>query len=255
LIRTTGTEFSSDKIAITPSFGKVTLVHSENMQAYVEAFQSYSAACVDDVHANFQGWTVHKNTEASDDATCADMQHHCAEPEQALLRLLCPITCGCADPRSGLFYRVESEGCPTDLCLLTPTYHAIADSLECRDMTLAELNAYQHWSDFFTHGLNFNWLSKRSQVQEAFDVMRQHGCDGIPMARQSSMHFDFCSGSEASASRPGIGSLRAFCPVTCRCHLLPMWVRHDCPNSCYHPHDISHLMTNVTQWLSHHHLR
>merc|ERR1719359_2257731 len=49
------------------------------------------------------------------DMNCNEVQHFCNDFNGAVgkaVRYVCPVTCGCSDPRQGLYSDIPAEGCP-----------------------------------------------------------------------------------------------------------------------------------------------
>jgi hypothetical protein len=239
LIHSPRDSLASPVVAITHSPAKVTLVHGANMRSYTKAFESYHPSCSDTTEDTDKTRTAQELTGVGSNSSCVDWQGLCGRMHGGLIRLLCPITCGCADPLIGLMYRVESEGCAVARCQETTSYKTTMNSLECRDHTQAELQSSAGWQQYFDHLLTYAWRERLPKVQEIAADMKQQGCAGIAGARSHhTLHFSFCESEEASATRPGMGSLRAWCPVTCQCSALPPWHSADCPRKCYNDTNI-----------------
>merc|ERR1712113_610040 len=74
--------------------------------------------------------------------TCQDCKAQCGNPYMAALRLLCPVTCGCDSPRSGLNNRV---GCPRE-CMSTRRYEKVLTTIDCTDPLPGELVEDANWT-------------------------------------------------------------------------------------------------------------
>lgn len=143
---------------------------------------------------------------------CAHLSAFCAEASQPLMRLLCPVTCGCDDP---LTPRLHASGCPVAACRVSTAWSAFTSSVStvCSDQTAAALNSTAAWVSYWT-ALQAANLATDTQVQKAM----QEGCSGLSGGLRR-----YCGDS------PPYGSLSAFCPVTCQCAVE----RHQaCPHTC-----------------------
>lgn len=59
-----------------------------------------------------------------------ELRHGCGALAERLLRLVCPRTCGCAEPQGLPWFKVEAQGCPT-ACRAEAM--AAASQLACHD--------------------------------------------------------------------------------------------------------------------------
>ena len=92
-------------------------------------------------------------------------------------RQLCPITCGCDQPRGPLALTLPNGGCP-ETCALVPTYTNVMDTIPCEDVPvgdpgfLAFLDAYEQNAAQWPQ----DW---RVSSWRTIGFMRQYGCDYI----------------------------------------------------------------------------
>merc|ERR1712025_302433 len=113
-----------------------------------------------------------------------------------ILRSMCPVTCGCHLPTSGLVVR---SGCPNS-CSVQATYiQAMSQTPtpQCQDTTLDLLQGLSYWNDIVT---GFNDLLPEYSLA-------QKGCSLV-------MEFPeiFCTDGKSFLS------LALLCPESCRCH-------------------------------------
>mmetsp|Transcript_150612 Transcript_150612/g.419838 ORF Transcript_150612/g.419838 Transcript_150612/m.419838 type:complete len:662 (-) Transcript_150612:232-2217(-) len=168
--------------------------------------------------------TIDLMTGESAAKSCGDLWPLCSGPH-GIVRLVCPDTCGCGSPLSGLWRNGVQGGCPATLCQVK--HAAVLAGLPCEDQTLGELQATQGWrrlwEEFvevkseFQPDLRSRWV----QISQSF---LQLGCAAharLPPAAQS-----MCEASEFTAD------IIVFCPVTCGCVNSTM---PGCPTSCLLP--------------------
>merc|ERR1712083_476930 len=96
-------------------------------------------------------WGVIQETyQVPDGTTCADLQMFCGHVESRLLRLLCPVTCGCGlhggGPNGVTFLRLAETGCPEGC-----RKQAIAEAI-CADNQMP----YSTWSSFWDSWASFH---------------------------------------------------------------------------------------------------
>eukprot|EP00747_Dinoflagellata_sp_TGD_P117344 gnl/TRDRNA2_/TRDRNA2_172584_c1_seq1.p1 gnl/TRDRNA2_/TRDRNA2_172584_c1~~gnl/TRDRNA2_/TRDRNA2_172584_c1_seq1.p1 ORF type:complete len:346 (+),score=21.69 gnl/TRDRNA2_/TRDRNA2_172584_c1_seq1:539-1576(+) len=158
--------------------------------------------------------------------SCSDLASYCQQDEYALVRLLCPVTCGCHMPRSGLFFQNVGGGCPS-CCTHVDSYLQAMDSYDCVDPTPAELQTnhpgWGSWWDQFVASKEV-WASfpdRRNLTAEA----RELGCEILKRAHlEQYCHVDVKYGS----------SLIPFCPGTCGCGSAVLLRQESalCPSTC-----------------------
>merc|ERR1712039_434194 len=81
-------------------------------------------------------------TGLADMTKCVDAIAFCGFADIQILRLFCPVTCGCNNPLSGLYRTGKLSGCTADTCKTSEEYFQVVDSLPCVDMTVKELDAH-----------------------------------------------------------------------------------------------------------------
>lgn len=164
----------------------------------------------------------------SEATSCSELSQWCNVLDARLLRLVCPRTCGCADPRALPWYKVPSQGCP-QAC--RDEANAIAGNLECKDA-----NTTENWHDFWdlyptvmSSLVGVDMLSTPSgqKILALIHMMKSIGCLGIFIlgSRDPISQADWCEGSERY-----FAPLALVCPDTCGClsESRPAY----CPASC-----------------------
>lgn len=135
---------------------------------------------------------------------CEDFKQFCGDLDAVTLRWVCPATCGCSDPFSGL---LNLKGCKPS-CL--KRRRDLSDSvLPCRDQrqecfTTAAMKRY---------AANFNKHFKPMRVPEG--ITNSSGCSAIASLDVSDYVGNLLCLDESLSSTVSVGSLLSFCPVSC----------------------------------------
>eukprot|EP00927_Polykrikos_kofoidii_P016899 TRINITY_DN17671_c0_g1_i1.p1 TRINITY_DN17671_c0_g1~~TRINITY_DN17671_c0_g1_i1.p1 ORF type:complete len:732 (+),score=75.89 TRINITY_DN17671_c0_g1_i1:152-2197(+) len=165
-------------------------------------------------------------------SNCAELSSHCLHFDASFVRVYCPVTCGCRDPRSALPWRTSALGCPRRECMATIDYKTVSEALPCKDLTVEELHQGKAWKTYWELIVNKSneWMmhENNDKVQRMPQDAVSKGCAILRSESYSSMCFD----------HKDYGSLAAFCPETCGCmHLAnySVWegLVSDCPRSCF----------------------
>merc|ERR1712224_937563 len=83
--------------------------------------------------------------------SCSEFKDLCDGPDDSnFLRLVCPITCGCRDLRSGLVPKTEANGCPMSSCQQDATYLQQLATAPCQDLTHSEIHTDPGWRRYFS---------------------------------------------------------------------------------------------------------
>lgn len=160
-------------------------------------------------------------------SACADFADLCQGESFVVLRFVCPVTCGCNSPRSGLLFSGPAAGCPHEWCRATPEYQeALNDGGGCIDMTTDAMRSSVEWQSLLDqmHKNLEGGLDSDSQA-----VLRAHlervnatGCAALSPAST------FCDPTPHRRA-----SLHAFCPASCGCAELDDALRDGlCPRDC-----------------------
>mmetsp|Transcript_19192 Transcript_19192/g.52719 ORF Transcript_19192/g.52719 Transcript_19192/m.52719 type:complete len:431 (-) Transcript_19192:75-1367(-) len=125
------------------------------------------------------------------------------------VRRLCPLTCGCHDPHSGLLFTSPAKGCATPCgSMLT----ASLGDVPCSDMD--PNNAA--WTEYWTAYLGFilrNVPSRVPTYQPFIDRELAGGCADTEL--DPVVGHDFCDEDASFLKVNGMRGILTFCPVTC----------------------------------------
>merc|ERR1712008_251788 len=69
----------------------------------------------------------------SNEKKCEFFRDACNLQQNTLMRWMCPRTCGCNDPLSGLSYKHAKTGCPMEMCEALPAFKPALGAIECVD--------------------------------------------------------------------------------------------------------------------------
>eukprot|EP00931_Biecheleriopsis_adriatica_P027040 TRINITY_DN16337_c1_g1_i7.p1 TRINITY_DN16337_c1_g1~~TRINITY_DN16337_c1_g1_i7.p1 ORF type:complete len:403 (-),score=30.24 TRINITY_DN16337_c1_g1_i7:29-1237(-) len=151
---------------------------------------THAEACVDTDHDPAQfghevGFSVLRYRLGVD--TCPDMRFLCKSPEFHLLRLLCPVTCGCDLSIGSPFYRTPEFGCPSGC--------KERNQRECRD-TVQQTSWQTFWDDWLKYHVSENHLPTNSRLYGASakiaSTFKDAGCPFLlqqPRDPISNMYF------------------------------------------------------------------
>jgi len=154
---------------------------------------------------------------------CHNLRNKCTMSQGRLIRFMCPATCGCRSPRSGLYLNSDFDGCPREVCYASHEYSQKLASISCRDPNPEELRAMPGWHAYWQQYTAF-WVERQKQDQHLHNLtsmMLNQGCTGLMSAAH--LFDDFC------AETLGVASVHDFCPVTCGCKVRRA---KTCPPSC-----------------------
>lgn len=146
-------------------------------------------------------------------SACQDVRQYCDSKHHYVVRALCPSTCGCALPRSGLLHRGPESGCPYRACLETDEHQAAFNELPCRDeakQVLAEMDKWSWLCDqfFARYGDDFFWAD---DLEAAKQDMAREGCEYLRAIPDDQAKI-WCQGSASVGT-----SMLEFCPEECNC--------------------------------------
>jgi len=143
---------------------------------------------------------------------CKDLKGHC-EGNVDILRLLCPVTCGCNLPRSDLWKRA---GCPED-CTYRKAYTDQLLSIPCKDPLPKSLMQDSSWQRLIRNFLTAFGVTDETVISSSVDM----GCKFVDWANQRSTD-NVCRISASFAS------FLFWCPQACKCGLPGF----PCPVNC-----------------------
>ena len=158
---------------------------------------------------------------------CSELtMDECTVPSQGLARALCPVTCGCVDPRGGFIYADLYHGCPQP-CLDEAT--STAESLDCEDMDASAI--LPGWKAYWEQQAGFDEFYG-AEVNLNYTQLSAGGCDLVPSLAGNTYELDFCADNPVPAQAAYV-SLAAFCPIACGCANPNSTARSTwCPSSC-----------------------
>ena len=117
-------------------------------------------------------------TGACVEATCAALERYCDDggPAGVSTRQLCPLTCGCDDPRSRLFSAHPREGCG-DACTRMGSYRDALDALPCEDVERDDPDFLAFLAAWETAAESWNTDLREFSIYTYIPAFREYGCD------------------------------------------------------------------------------
>eukprot|EP00747_Dinoflagellata_sp_TGD_P206358 gnl/TRDRNA2_/TRDRNA2_80078_c2_seq1.p1 gnl/TRDRNA2_/TRDRNA2_80078_c2~~gnl/TRDRNA2_/TRDRNA2_80078_c2_seq1.p1 ORF type:complete len:450 (-),score=68.78 gnl/TRDRNA2_/TRDRNA2_80078_c2_seq1:80-1330(-) len=157
--------------------------------------------------------------------SCGDLRERCDAVELPVLRLHCPVTCGCDQPRSGQFFGNAAGGC-AKVCSEGRTWLTDLADRPCIDLQPEESDRWKSWERWLDTLLAFSqvWASKEEKWSDSVKAAKEKGC---AVLKDDPQMIRYCDADGNSGS-----SLRAFCPESCSCSDLPTGSPL-CPSSCW----------------------
>lgn len=135
---------------------------------------------------------------------CKEARPFCDQRELPLVRMVCPETCGCTLPDSGLFV---DNGC-RQKCQEEKEFQQKLNSSECKDSTeIHESKGWQRWWKGFYNANVDLWDKANVMMKFGKDGGKAGNCSFI--TSETWIANTFCSHS--GGKRPGT----IFCPVAC----------------------------------------
>merc|ERR1712048_755091 len=168
-------------------------------------------------------------------ATCNDSWNICDHPPESgfkstLVRLHCPVTCGCGQP--GQFFIGKREGCPTTCS--ARRQDALAGAFNCSDYSPNELRhdlPFQRYMfAVLRYMLQFQNTGHVHIARRLNTSVRESGCGAFAKPYKLDVFregvydtslggLDFCDQSSLAHAFEGSRhmTVRPWCPVTCKC--------------------------------------
>jgi len=157
---------------------------------------------------------------------CAEYFTFCDTTE--LLRLLCPVTCGCNNPVSGLLLSRRQRGCPSE-CEVQ-----VLEALRSTACVDADVSQSTNWTRYWKeYSRQTTMQLPKGELRDSHaawvDLKIAGGCADAspdPVAK-----FGFCDDEHQMFVGAGFASILGFCPATC-CNGtggLPKRCEHACP--------------------------
>jgi len=149
-------------------------------------------------------------------SSCTEALPYC--DSVILSRVLCPQTCGCGAPKSGLWLSGQDEGC-SEPCSKERHDIGLHKFTSCSDEAQAELQSSAAWQRL-TKSLA---RSSDDFAIIAKDLM-ELGCNAIANV-SATARSTLCDGDMH------VGGVADFCPISCGCN-KPDWNDNKCPFAC-----------------------
>jgi len=143
-------------------------------------------------------------------ASCQDLAQKCQEPSARLLRMACGVTCGCSEPHSSPWYKVEAQGC-SSACLASAS--STASVIPCQDMDKANQTWQDLWDEYMPALTDFLTLSgnETTALLQTVQDMKSQGC-----AFLLQQQFEPATGAKWCEGHPELfRPLSYLCPLSC----------------------------------------
>lgn len=143
-------------------------------------------------------------------ASCQDLAQKCQEPSARLLRMACGVTCGCSEPHSSSWYKVEAQGC-SSACLASAS--STASVIPCQDMDKANQTWQDLWDEYMPALTDFLTLSgnETTALLQTVQDMKSQGC-----AFLLQQQFEPATGAKWCEGHPELfRPLSYLCPLSC----------------------------------------
>jgi len=170
--------------------------------------------------------------------SCADVADYCFGRKKFdrkllhFIRALCPLSCGCTDPRAGSMtcqVRGDLSGCPRSCNAL---WTANLGKMSCSDAPIS--------SDRFQVAVRETvsiLVQEFKSTKDAAGFLREVQVKGCSLFSNKSVHLpvigrmDACNPSELA--KLWFGSFSPLCPITCNCSArMGTTGAPDCPRAC-----------------------
>jgi len=190
----------------------------------IEEYHAMFGQCTDvNSTANKPVWAALRNVLGRPElSSCIDLPHEACWREEPIIRIACPVRCGCRAPIFGTFLL---KGCDLMRCSATKEYSHARAQIRTTDPHPEVLHGRRDWHAYWhsfevdlTNHMERNTLRlTKKQVKRIRMSFSESGCDAfadlLPAEpwRQADFLDFFCT--ENTQRRP----LRPFCPGTCEC--------------------------------------
>jgi len=146
-------------------------------------------------------------------ASCQDLAQKCQEPSARLLRMACGVTCGCSEPHSSPWYKVEAQGC-SSACLASAS--STASVIPCQDMDKTNQTWQDLWDEYIPALSSFLTLSgnETTALLQTVQDMKSQGCSSLLQ-----QPFEPATGAKWCDGHPELfRPISYLCPSSCgRC--------------------------------------
>ena len=148
---------------------------------------------------------------------CRRVTHLCGAVNSSTIRLVCPQSCGCDDPKSSLFLNGGSYGCPQS-CREQEQYKVALETLSCSTSAVV---GTPDWTEFVRSMDTFQSVFGTS-YENITTALLTTGCEAVKYYQAL-----LCEASTVSSG------FALWCPVQCGCR-VPDGGYYDapCPPSC-----------------------
>jgi len=163
-------------------------------------FARSSQNCEDVVPEDNQFVASVKEEFSVDSWDCGGISDFCSTYNGSTIRILCPVTCGCAHPQSPLFLNGASSGCP----------------LHCR----AHEQYHPNWTDF-VRSMAVYYQESGAETEHLKKSLLTYGCEAVQSSR-----------AELCVETAITSAFALWCPVECGCRVPNGYYDTTCPPSC-----------------------
>eukprot|EP00927_Polykrikos_kofoidii_P005463 TRINITY_DN12164_c0_g2_i1.p1 TRINITY_DN12164_c0_g2~~TRINITY_DN12164_c0_g2_i1.p1 ORF type:complete len:710 (+),score=123.00 TRINITY_DN12164_c0_g2_i1:128-2257(+) len=162
---------------------------------------------------------------------CSEYRSFCDKGYYGIIRFLCPLTCGCSLPTSGLLRSPPSDygGCASacEEAVAAEIKNAACVDLQVTSTLVENIPVKRGWERYWQ---SYN-DSMRGDSYAAFVAAKiSNGCNDT--AVDPDVGHGFCDSEETFLKTRGMRSIMAFCPRTCCRERGAATKPADCPDSC-----------------------
>lgn len=177
-------------------------------------------------------WSVATGLNLPPTSTCAEMAGYCDTSEGQLLRMVCPLTCGCTSTSANPWYKVTAQGCPTKCSEIKEA--GLSELTTCADTADEDFDWVDFWDaypDIMSTFLTLEDAASDSSVAAVITFMKtNNSCTGLStLGDEPLTQGSWCAGKDDLWS-----PLAYLCPVTCLCQDEEAILEKPayCPNVC-----------------------
>ena len=193
--------------------------------------------------------------------TCEDARPHCHTDTEAGLRarMLCPVTCGCSEPKPPLLLSGQGFGCGP-ACQKTPGYTNALAALPCEDarpgsgemsafadqlFSLSKSDIFKGYTEAEMQAVGYifgrNGASDEGTGCQAVSLLAAVASEHMGFNTQQAAMIFVCGGTYGGQEFGllgfgGLQPLAVLCPVQCGCTQPELdfegWSLRGCPSSC-----------------------
>jgi len=160
---------------------------------------------------------------------CVDYVSHCQR--SGLLKMVCPTTCGCDDPKAGLMLVSSAWGCPPECDLVRRQRLRTAACVD--DSVSNTRNWRSYWRAYegvVSRGASLD-ATERNVLDAWIGRKILGGCNNTEL--DDTFGANFCDHTHPMFTVDGVQTVIGFCPATCcRTLGLPPSATSPCPSAC-----------------------